>query len=196
MQRSLSAAQEEGLGLLLKAPSKEKVNELITDMFAQRNNAHASEEWIQSNMASLGTTLEETTKLGEGLRAAIKIALYYNYGDAEVQNDLVSGAFHKALKKLIGNIISYHMPNWRRQVISKQVGLPQLEEVDWRIDVKSASDLIGHMQVPTCLVNMKVNDTVQDKVSNVQFELSRERLQTVLDGLTRIRDQLAQINRT
>ena len=42
----------------------------------------------------------------------------------------------------------------------------------------------------------KVNDTVQDKVSNVQFELSRERLQTVLDGLTRIRDQLAQINRT
>ncbi len=41
----------------------------------------------------------------------------------------------------------------------------------------------------------KVKDNVQDRTSNVQFELSRERLQTVLDGLNRIRDQLTQINR-
>ena len=48
------------------------------------------------------------------------------------------------------------------------------------------------------LVGMKVQDTpthvgVVPDVKDVQFELSKEALQTMLDGLNKIRDQLGAI---
>jgi hypothetical protein len=100
---------------------------------------------------------------------------------------------------------------------------------DWRVDVKTSSNLLSRMSVPTVLVGMKVFLThslyaielrqmglfkifslfsrfyfrqVQDiptqvgvvpDVKNVQFELSKEALQTMLDGLNKIRDQLGAI---
>jgi len=102
------------------------------------------------------------------------------------------------------------------QIISSQISLPRLEEINWRVDVKSASDLIGQMSVPTVLVEMQVRPTqplapschlanearmreqIRDgdlppakQVRKVQFELSKEGLQTVLEGLGKIRDQLS-----
>jgi COMM domain containing 9 len=107
-----------------------------------------------------------------------------------------------------------------QQIISSQISLPRLESINWRVDVKSASDLMNQMSVPTVLVQMQVcllpptmlancpathqqqhrtdrwqirdEDLEEDKqVSRVQFELSKEGLQTVLEGLGKIRDQLS-----
>ena len=36
------------------------------------------------------------------------------------------------------------------------VSLPRLVEFDWRVDVKSASDTVPRMSVPTCLLQLKV----------------------------------------
>ena len=71
-------------------------------------------------------------------------------------------------------------------------------EVDWRGDVKTASDQVLRMQVPSVLVNLRVEDQpaatdLVPSIRNVDFELSKEALQTMLDGLGRIRDQLSSV---
>ena len=75
-----------------------------------------------------------------------------------------------------------------------QVSLPRLEDVDWRIDIKSASEK-GRMSVPTVLVQMNIqkNKTkvdAPDETEKVIFEVGRAELETMLEGLGRIRDQL------
>lgn len=35
--------------------------------------------------------------------------------------------------------------------------MPKLADFDWRVDVKTSSDAITRMSVPTCLLQLKVN---------------------------------------
>ena len=37
------------------------------------------------------------------------------------------------------------------------VSLPQLKELDWRVDMVTSSDSVSRMSVPTCLVQFKVS---------------------------------------
>ena len=66
------------------------------------------------------------------------------------------------------------------------------------MDVKTASDAISRMSVPTCILQMQVQEN-SDKVgqtadiSNINVELSKETLDTMLDGLSKIRDQLSSV---
>lgn len=60
------------------------------------------------------------------------------------------------MKNLIAKIITVHMPEWGGQVLFNQVSLPRLQEIDWRLDLKSASDAMHRMNVPTVLVRLKV----------------------------------------
>ena len=75
---------------------------------------------------------------------------------------------------------------------------PVCLHADWRVDVKTSSNLLSRMSVPTVLVGMKVQDVptrvdLVPDVKDVQFELSKEALQTMLDGLNKIRDQLSAV---
>lgn len=36
------------------------------------------------------------------------------------------------------------------------VSLPHLVDMDWRVDIKTSSDTISRMAVPTCLLQLKV----------------------------------------
>jgi COMM domain containing 9 len=62
--------------------------------------------------------------------------------------------------------------------------------------MKTSSNYLSRMQVPTVMVQMEVQQNptkagVMPGVQDVQFELSKETLATMLDGLGKIRDQLA-----
>ncbi|XP_047200936.1 COMM domain-containing protein 9-like [Girardinichthys multiradiatus] len=84
---------------------------------------------------------------------------------------------------------------WRTEALSHQVSLPQLKELDWRVDLVTGSDSVSRMALPTCLVQLKMEDPCPsaggESISTVTVELSRESLDTILDGLGRIRDQLS-----
>lgn len=84
--------------------------------------------------------------------------------------------------------------------------LPRLQGFDWRVDVRSASDSVARMAVPSVIVQMEVQKQRMGKPSVVgngeeeengnrvvTFELNRETLETMLDGLIFVRDQLASI---
>ena len=88
---------------------------------------------------------------------------------------------------------------------TRKVGpsLPRFEGIDWRVDVRSASDTVSRMSVPTVLVQMRVQNSYNGEVPPaegqavaqrlVTFELNKETLATMLDGLVFVRDQLASI---
>lgn len=89
------------------------------------------------------------------MKSLVNESIYENYSGKAII-ELFSSQFHEALRGLIAKIISHHLPNWRKDVKSSQISLPKLEEFDWRVDIKSASDLVGQISVPTVLVSMKV----------------------------------------
>ena len=90
------------------------------------------------------------------------------------------------------------LPVWRAAAVESRVALPRLVDFDWRVDVKTASDAVTRMSVPTLLVDLKVQDQPRERgvmpdTRTVNLEMSREALGTMLAGLHRIRDTLSQI---
>ncbi|KAK2141926.1 hypothetical protein LSH36_1015g00000 [Paralvinella palmiformis] len=78
------------------------------------------------------------------------------------------------------------------------VSLPRLIDFDWRVDLKVSSDSLIRMAVPTCLLQLQVqanpSDVNQDPQTNVvNIEMSKDTLDTMLDGLGKIRDQLSSV---
>ena len=79
---------------------------------------------------------------------------------------------HFSHNKLFVNVLAYYRPEWRGQSLLQEgrlsfhpklyycsisiVSLPRLIDFDWRVDVKTSSDSVTRMAVPTCLVQMKV----------------------------------------
>jgi len=87
---------------------------------------------------------------------------------------------------------------WRTQTVSSSVAPPRLADFDWRVDTKVSADVLSHMSIPTLLVNMNIQEQPTTKgqmpgEKNVQFELDQDSLATLLDGLEKIKDQLAGI---
>ncbi|NWX25446.1 COMD9 protein, partial [Notiomystis cincta] len=106
--------------------------------------------------------------------------------------------FHQNLKNLLTKIILEHISAWRSEAQASQISLPRLVDMDWRVDIKTSSDSIVRMAVPTCLLQLKIQEDAalcgnNPVVSALTVELSKETLDTMLEGLGRIRDQLSAV---
>ncbi|XP_045681328.1 COMM domain-containing protein 9 isoform X2 [Phyllostomus hastatus] len=135
-------------------------------------------------------------QLLQALHRLTRLAVFRDLGSAEAVLALFPENFHQNLKNLLTRIILEHISTWRTEAQASLISLPRLVDLDWRVDIKTASDSISRMAVPTCLLQMKVQEDPSlcgDKpfVSAVTVELSKETLDTMLDGLGRIRDQLS-----
>ena len=77
-----------------------------------------------------------------------------------------------------------------------RVSLPRLIDHNWALNMQRSSSQAAAINAPSVLVQLKVEEQAtrvgeMPKVSNVDFELSREALATMLDGLTKIKEQLS-----
>jgi hypothetical protein len=108
---------------------------------------------------------------------------------------------HDKLKVLIAKIIVHHLPKWKENAITLQVSnpsLPRLQDLDWRIDLTNSSDQMHRMNLPSLIVQLKIKENPQSihdepKISNINFEMTKSALDTVLEGLWQIRDQLSSL---
>lgn len=108
------------------------------------------------------------------------------------------------------------MVQWYSRYFISLVSLPRLVDFDWKVNIKSSSDSVSRMAAPTCLVQMNVRPrpytyTPPDKrywrqvqsnpestkemanVRSINVEFNKETLETMLDGLGKIRDQLSSV---
>ncbi|XP_063052856.1 COMM domain-containing protein 9 [Engraulis encrasicolus] len=192
---TLSEEHFSALQLLLKAPSKDAVRQMCADSYPR--GAPVSQRLTESTAATLSVSPTEAKELLTALHTLSRYVVFHNLASPEQILAVFPDTFHSSLKNLITKILLEHGPKWRKEALANQVSLPRLVEMDWRVDLKTASDSVSRMAVPTCLVQMKVEDYAgavgEESVSPVTMELSKETLDTMLDGLGRIRDQLAAV---
>lgn len=183
MAATISGEHFANLQLLLKAPSKDVVRDVCV-----QSHQGPSRRLAESTAATLGIPAAQAAQLVQSLHVLSRHVLFHNLSSPEQILSLFPDSFHSSLKNLITKILLESSPTWKTEALSNQVSLPRLKELDWRVDMIAGSDSVSRMSVPTCLVQFKTDDPSD---SAVTVELSRESLDTMLDGLGRIRDQLS-----
>ncbi|XP_037109111.1 COMM domain-containing protein 9 [Syngnathus acus] len=187
MAAALSSEHFDNLQLLLKAPSKE----FVKDMCVQ-SHAGPNLRLTQNAATALAVPEAQAAQLARALRTLSAHVVFHNLSSAEQIVRLFPESFHSSLKNLLAKILLDNREVWKMEAVGSQTSLPQLKAVDWRVDLVSSSDSLSRMCVPTCLVHFKTEDIGgEDSASVAAVELSRESLDTMLDGLGRIRDQLS-----
>ncbi|XP_059831426.1 COMM domain-containing protein 9 [Hypanus sabinus] len=186
----------ESLRLLLKAPSKDVVRHLCQESFSSA--ATNSSRLVDNTVSSLSVTPEEAQQLISSIHHFTRQVVFQGLTSAEEIFPLFPDNFHQNLKNLLTKIILENVTSWRNEALANQISLPRLINMDWRVDIKTSSDSINRMAVPTCLLQMKIQDDAtvcqrKSTISTVSLELSKEKLDTMLDGLGRIRDQLSAV---
>uniref|UniRef100_A0A8C6PNY6 COMM domain containing 9 n=3 Tax=Nothobranchius furzeri TaxID=105023 RepID=A0A8C6PNY6_NOTFU len=178
------------LQLLLKAPTKDAVRDVCV-----QSHRGPSRQLTETTAATFSIPAAQAAQLTQSLHTLSHHVLFQNLTSPDQILAVFPEYFHSSLKNLITKILLENGPEWRSEVLSHQVSLPQLQDLDWRVDLVSSSDSLSRVAVPTCLVQLKMEDPCPsadgDSVSTVTVELSRESLDTILDGLGRIRDQLS-----
>ncbi|XP_041052712.1 COMM domain-containing protein 9 isoform X2 [Carcharodon carcharias] len=212
--------------LTLMASSKDVVRHLCQECFPP--SATNSVRLVDSTVKSLSVTPEEAKQLICSLHGFTRQIVFQGLTSAEEILPLFPDDFHQNLKNLLTKIIlenisqvlskghedskrqlfssppmlpdllSFSRAAWRSETLANQISLPHLIDMDWRVDIKTSSDNINRMAVPTCLLQMKIQDDINacrggPIISTVSLELSKEKLDTMLDGLSRIRDQLSAV---
>eukprot|EP00598_Pedospumella_elongata_P009744 CAMPEP_0184998538 /NCGR_PEP_ID=MMETSP1098-20130426/62647_1 /TAXON_ID=89044 /ORGANISM="Spumella elongata, Strain CCAP 955/1" /LENGTH=195 /DNA_ID=CAMNT_0027525371 /DNA_START=36 /DNA_END=623 /DNA_ORIENTATION=- len=189
-----------GLNVLLKATSKQIVEKLVNLAFISRNSS--PDRCIESYVAILELdNKEEASQLLEALLECIQVSLATGSVEAlaELFNTPEKGAVvNPKLKPLVGQIISNKLELWKESAALNRVSLPHLVDFDWAVHIQKASSEVASMQRPSIIVALNVEDqpTNINEMPNtrtVEFELSREALETVIDGLGKIRDQLSKM---
>ncbi len=81
----------------------------------------------------------------------------------------------------------------------QRIAWPRLLDMEWRVDMKTASQAVSRMSVPTVVLGLTVEEqpeeaNVMPTAKTVNFELSREELSTMLAGMKKIAEQLGQLS--
>ncbi|XP_064602097.1 COMM domain-containing protein 9-like [Liolophura sinensis] len=186
------------LTVLLQANSKEVVVQVCNEAFLYRDAARLPESVVSTVEESLSVSAHQAKALLASLSSLIKAALFQSLQEPAEVATLFPDDFHKDLRKLLSKIIAELCPNWRNHAINNQVSLPRLVDFDWRIDLKAASQNIAQMSVPTCILQLQVQENPTQvgsvpPLTSTNVELSKETLDTMLDGLGKIRDQLSSV---
>eukprot|EP00026_Physarum_polycephalum_P018954 Phypoly_transcript_20752.p1 GENE.Phypoly_transcript_20752~~Phypoly_transcript_20752.p1 ORF type:complete len:189 (+),score=19.96 Phypoly_transcript_20752:64-630(+) len=183
-----------GLALLAKAPSKKFVDEVFVSVFNKKEDLQTLLE------SSLQIDVHEAQLVISSVRGLIQKCLYeYVPGTNTLKlAALLPSDFQANLRDLFEKIILHHIGEWRDATIASQPSLPKMISMDYRIDIKSGSEAISRMSVPTVLVDLKVskpptNISDQPLQQNVIFELNKETINTIMDSLKFVQGQLNSI---
>jgi len=190
MERKKEKELTEGLQLLIKAPSKKLVDELFIASFKNRNGD--INEMAGETASALSISTEESVQLLSSLRYVVKSTLY-EYGASSKPSSNLPSSLRPELKELIEKILTHHLPEWKEAAIGTQCALPRVVSMDWRIDIKSASEAMSRMSVPTVLVDLKVAKPESKETQQPQsviFELNKETITTMIESLKFVQAQL------
>uniref|UniRef100_A0A6B2F1J1 COMM domain-containing protein n=1 Tax=Bothriechis nigroviridis TaxID=88079 RepID=A0A6B2F1J1_BOTNI len=184
------------LQFLLKAPSKNVVRQLCQECFS--SSGIISEKLTESTCSNLSVTPNEANQLIQSLHNLTRHIVYHGLTLQEEILCLFPEGFHQNLKNLVTKIILENISAWRNEAQASQISLPRLVDMDWRVDIKTSSDNISKMAIPTCLLQLKIQEDAglcgnNFATSALTVELNKQTLNTMLDGLGRIRDQLSTI---
>ena len=142
---------------------------------------------------------DDAEKLFVVIHSIVQKALYKSpLEDSDYPDLFPEGDIDGKLKKLIAKILKNRLSIWREVASNQCIALPKLVDFDWRLDFKSSADGLSVMAKPSAMLNLTIRQQPEREhempnIKNVDFEMDRETLDVVVDGLGKIRDQLSRI---
>jgi hypothetical protein len=188
-----------GLNSLLKAISKPQVEKALSLTFSSRCEKGSGCVELLCSILSLESVAEGEV-LHEALLECIKVSLASGSVEALAELFQEKGAdVDPKLRSLVGKIIEARLPTWKEAAAMNRVSLPRLLDHDWALHMQRASSQVASMNVPAVLVQLRVEDqptrvNEMPQVSNIDFEISKEGLSVMLDGLGKIKTQLGMMS--
>lgn len=201
------------LNCLLKAPDKRAVEKVINLVFVEM--ASSSSQPQRSSTSSFlpegcagevqelldlpNESQEEAFQLVAALQECISVSLYSNrMEDLAALYEQEGQEVNAKLKSMIGSIITAKLGVFREAAIANRVSLPKYVDMNWAINMKKCSSKIPAMNVPTVLLKLQVQGQVTranevPDLENIDVELNKPAIETLLDGLGKIRDQLSSL---
>jgi len=106
--------------------------------------------------------------------------------------------FGQEVRGMLKSFMASKADAWAEAAALSRPSLPRYVDMDWAIHVRKASAEQSVIGTPAVLMELSVEDQPSlvgqmPKVEKIGLELSREKLETVLDGFYRIRDQLSSV---
>jgi hypothetical protein len=204
------------LELLAQAPSKTFVETVFFRVFQTRQDGFTNSFILSVAQPLFGANTEQEVTLEqqqqtheclESILYLIQQTVFHGYHSFDSAEQIAKELFsqkrvrnfsHVQLMKLIVGIIKKHGATWRRTTTESLIGLPKLQQMKWRVDMKSASHSINGMNAPVVVAELEILQNpnqaqTMPESKTVQFELSRETLEIMLGGLGKIRDQLSAV---
>lgn len=190
----------DGLAFLKSVPNEQVAVKIFQEVFKRRDQKTPDEQFLQSLISVL--KLEEASQAEEFFGSCV-----YSIGISVYENTtnlapLFPEKFHPGVKSLVlDKILPSQLTSWRKLASENTISLPRLIQLDWRIDLKRASDSLSSMNIPTVLVQLGIENptTHVDQLHKqterkITFELNKQTLETLVDGLQKIKGQLNSLN--
>jgi hypothetical protein len=183
--------------LLLQAPNPQLIGQIFCSAYRCRNEQSLPQRRVSEWAQALSITEDQMRAVAKECVVVARHVVYH----AQSKEDILamfSSSFHDDMRRLIVKIVLKNLTEWKASATANVVSAPKLLDVDWRVDVKTSSNLLAHMSAPTVFVNMTVQQQTQHREEmpaqkSVLFELDQQQLDTMLDGLKKIQDQLGSI---
>lgn len=185
------------LNHLLNATAKATVEKCINLCFITRSED--SMETLKVYQSLLEISISEATELYEVLLSCIKVSLATGSVEALAELFTNEGAeVNQKLKQMVGSIIQNKLDLWKESATFDRVSLPKLVDLDWNLHLTKASNEASAINSQSVFMSLSAQDipsttNALPEVREVNFELTREALETVVDGLGKIRDQLSRM---
>ena len=186
------------LTLIASATSKNAVTELFDFAVRHRHNLiqaplNKIEENFNIKSSEASNLLNDTcTLIRNTMSSGQDVTL-------DLIKELCDSTIDPKIIKLVAKIIVRQAPTWKAIMAQQRIAWPRLLDMEWRVDMKSASQAVSRMSVPTVVLGLTVeeqpdNANAMPKAKTVNFELSREELSTMLTGMKQIAEQLSKLS--
>ncbi|GMH69408.1 hypothetical protein TrRE_jg2819 [Triparma retinervis] len=185
------------LGLLSSAPSKTALAATLNRTFL---HASSTSPFVPATVGecldAFGLSANQQEDLYNAMKKFVKDVLYQHNDaakTAEYVKTILSGA---NLDDKIVNLLATLVPNlaasWRAAAIEGKVSPPRLDpdNIAWRVSQPSGS-ATGVSGASKVTLSLGVEDNGENK--NISIELDKAGVDTFLDGLTKIKDQLSKV---
>ena len=184
------------LGDLLHAPSKQAVDDFLC--MCARTAAGARQQADIAEIASHFKLSQQQALAMKGAGVALLREAVYSAASAEQVGALFPADFHSDLRTLILHVYEHRAEQWRDESLHEGgvSALPRLQDTSCQVFRKPTAK----GSTPTVLLGLELDRSgghampaASSSTDRLHIELSSEQLDVMLQGLGKIKDQLAQV---
>ncbi|KAF8390639.1 hypothetical protein HHK36_025166 [Tetracentron sinense] len=180
------------LPLLVRSNSKDSVEYILQALWRTRKTGlDAADRDIIREMLQLQNETDLDPLL-VCLRMLIRRCVYENISKDEIQK-LFPHEVLPELQRLLTLLLQKFQREWRDDALKDQVTLPRLKAMTWNMANQNTESTD-----PVAVINLKLQDDTQSLSgeSDVKFQLAKDTLETMLNSMYFIRDQMSNMGET